>query len=106
MSWPNWTILPTEEGYGLSWKVWTEAGSESGWTATKERAMSEVDEACRRLHVAEPPDQPLYWNTDKLKAAVEAMKDAQCVPESHETDQLLTRAIHLVEDVIREEPLG
>ena len=104
MSWPNWTVLPTTEGYGHSWKVWTKSGSESGWTATYQRAMSEVREACDRLHAADPPGDPLYWNTDKLKAAVETMKDAQVTPEGHEVDQLLTRAIHLVEDVIRDEP--
>lgn len=104
MSWPNWTVMPNLEGHGHSWRVWTEAGSESGWTATKERAMTEISEACRRLYAEDPPEEPLYWNTDKLKAAVEAIRDAQVVPEAHEADQLLTRAIHLVEDVIRDEP--
>jgi len=105
MSFPNWTIVPSDGGF--SWRVWEGEAEERGHATTKETAMDEIQESCRRvgqldtvpsIFVNEP-----YWNTDKLRTAIACIADAQHAIDQEAWDKSLKRATDLISEVIEEE---
>lgn len=105
MSFPNWTVLPT--GAGFSWRVWEGEAEERGHATTKEQAMNEIQESCRRVGnlKSEPKvfgNEP-YWNTDKLRAAIDSILDARAAVDQETWDKSLDRSVDLIREVIEEE---
>jgi len=104
VSFPNWTILPSEGGF--SWRVWEGDAEERGHATTKETAMDEIQESCRRVGKLEETPQVFnnaYWNTDKLRTAIGCIADAQHAIDQEAWDKSLRRATDLISEVIKEE---
>lgn len=104
MTFPNWTVLPTDAGF--SWRVWEGDAEERGHATTKEAAMREVQESCRRVgHLDSVPEfftYP-YWNTDKLREAVNRIDDALHASDDRALEKCLDHAKTLINQVIEEE---
>lgn len=104
MSFPNWTILPTDGGF--SWRVWEGEAEERGHANSKETAMLEIQESCRRVGQLDATPQVInnaYWNTDKLRAAQVCILDALHSVDEPTHDKSLKRANDLIREVIEEE---
>ena len=104
MTFPNWTVLPTDAGY--SWRVWNGDAEERGHTTTRETAMREIQESCRRVGqlevVPEIPAYP-YWNTDKLREAIGLIDDALHASDERALEKCLDAAKTLINQVVEEE---
>ena len=104
MNFPNWTILPSEGGF--SWRVWQGDAEERGHATTKETAMDEIQESCRRVGKLEETPQVFnnaYWNTDKLRLAQSCILDALHSVDEETHEKSLKRANDLIREVIEEE---
>lgn len=104
MSFPNWQLNPSDGGF--SWRVWEGEAEERGHATTRESAMAEIQESCRRVGRLEETPQIFnnaYWNTDKLRLSQSCILDALHALDQETWEKSLKRANDLIREVIEEE---
>jgi hypothetical protein len=86
---PNWTRLPSGNGY--SWRVWEGDAQESGWCSTSAQAMEEIRKASKRVGAIEV--QPVLTAAERLEKARELLRDARAAIDDRTCISCINQAL-------------
>lgn len=95
----NWIRTPS--GFGYSWRVWDGDAEERGHCTTKEQAMVEIQDACRRVGGPVPFESPDPIDK-RLREARTLLEDSFQATDNETAELCVRQALDHVNYAIKE----